>query len=167
MELTLADEAATQRLGAALAAALPDLHRHSLLLALGGDLGAGKTTLARALLRALGVTGTVRSPTFTLVEPYDTPAGLVYHLDLYRLAGGAAELEGLGFRDYRSQPGLVMVEWPEKGGLGSQDADLTMRLELAGGGRQVLVESGSEPGDDWLQVALRYISQHQVTGVSH
>lgn len=163
----LADEAATQRFGAALAAALPDLRQHSLLLALAGELGSGKTTLARALLRALGVTGTVRSPTFTLVEPYETAAGLVHHLDLYRVAGGAAELEALGFRDYRSVPGLVIVEWPEQGGLEPADADLSIRLELAGEGRRVQLETGSEPGGDWLRNALRHLAPHQVIGVSH
>ena len=166
MELTLADEEAMVELGAALAAALPDLLRGSLLLTLAGDLGTGKTTLARALLRALGVTGTIRSPTFTLVEPYETTAGLVHHLDLYRLTGGATELETLGFRDYRSVPGLVMVEWPEQGGLGPGAGDLAVRIEYAPPGRQVRLAAASAPGREWLRRTLQRLPSHQVDDVS-
>jgi tRNA threonylcarbamoyladenosine biosynthesis protein TsaE len=86
LRLDLPDEAATQTLGAALAAVLPRAEK-PVFVTLEGDLGAGKTTLARALLRALGVAGAVRSPTYTLVESYQTTVGEVHHLDWYRLAG--------------------------------------------------------------------------------
>ena len=92
LRLDLPDEAATQTLGGALATVLPRVAR-PVFVTLEGDLGAGKTTLARALLRALGVTGAVRSPTYTLVESYQTTVGEVHHLDWYRLAG-AEEVEG-------------------------------------------------------------------------
>jgi len=155
MELSLPDEAATQRLGAALAASTPDLRRHSLLLALQGELGTGKTTLARGLLRALGVEGTIRSPTFTLVEPYETPAGTVHHLDLYRLQGAPSELDALGYRDQRGEPGLVIVEWPERGGAALGAADLKVLIEHRPVGRQVMIEALTDAGKAWRS-ALRY-----------
>ena len=151
MDRILPDEAATQRAGASLARTLPDITRHNLLVGLSGELGSGKTTLARALLRALGVTGTVRSPTFTLVEPYETARGTVHHLDLYRLEPGPAALEGLGFRDLRGMPGLVLVEWPERAGGGLGPQDLHARLELAGQGRRIRFEAGTEVGREWLE----------------
>jgi tRNA threonylcarbamoyladenosine biosynthesis protein TsaE len=151
VDLILADEAATQRAGASLARTLPDISRHNLLVGLSGELGSGKTTFARALLRALGVTGTVRSPTFTLVEPYETGRGTVHHLDLYRLEQDPAGLEGLGFRDLRGMPGLVLVEWPERAGEGLGPQDLRVRLELAGQGRRMLLEAGTAVGRAWLE----------------
>jgi tRNA threonylcarbamoyladenosine biosynthesis protein TsaE len=150
VELRLADESATACAGSALARGLPDLATHSLLLALSGELGSGKTTLARALLRALGVQGTIRSPTFTLVEPYDTARGRVHHLDLYRLAAGPSGLEGLGYRDLRGQPGLVLVEWPERAGAALGTRDLSAHLQHEGTGRHVSFAAGSESGRAWL-----------------
>jgi tRNA threonylcarbamoyladenosine biosynthesis protein TsaE len=150
VELNLADEAATTSLGSALARGLPELATHSLLFTLSGDLGSGKTTLARALLRALGVVGTIRSPTFTLVEPYETMHGSVHHLDLYRLAPGAAELEGLGYRDLRGQPGLVLVEWPERAGAALGAPDLTAQLDHQGTGRHISLAARGESGREWL-----------------
>ena len=93
----LADTAATEALGAALARALTSVSGGPCVLALSGDLGAGKTTLTRGLLRALGESGTVRSPTYTLVESYELGRWQVHHLDLYRLRG-SGEVEGLGLR---------------------------------------------------------------------
>ena len=154
MELSLPDEAATLRLGAALAASLPDLGSASLLLALQGELGTGKTTLVRGLLRALGVEGPIRSPTFTLVEPYETKAGTIHHLDLYRLQGAQSELDALGYRDYRGLPGLVIVEWPERGGAALGPADLRITIEHRPIGRGVRIESATGTGRVW-QAALR------------
>ena len=154
MELSLPDEAAMQRFGTALARSLPDLRRANLLLALQGDLGTGKTTLARSLLRALGVEGAVRSPTFTLVEPYETTAGTVHHLDLYRLRGEPAELDALGYRDIRGLPGLVIVEWPERAAAALGDADLQVLIEHQPAGRRVRVSAATAAGQAW-QGALR------------
>ena len=154
MELKPPDEAAMQDIGAALAACLPDLRRHHLLLALQGELGSGKTTLARGLLRALGVEGPIHSPTFSLVEPYETGAGTIHHLDLYRLQGGDAELDALGYRDYRGMPGLVIVEWPEQGGAGLGPIDLKILLEHLPAGRRLWIEAGTETGRAWRD-ALR------------
>jgi len=150
VELTLRDEAATTAAGAALARALPDLRQRSLLLGLSGELGSGKTTLARGLLRALGVAGTIRSPTYTLVEPYETDAGAVHHLDLYRIAGGGDELEALNFRELRALPGLVMVEWPERAGAALGLADVQAALATIGSGRRLQLTANTETGRDWL-----------------
>jgi tRNA threonylcarbamoyladenosine biosynthesis protein TsaE len=150
VELILADEAATTCAGAALARSLPEIGDRNLLLGLSGELGSGKTTLARGLLRALGVTGSVHSPTFTLVEPYETAVGMVHHLDLYRLAEGARDLEGLGFRDIRGAPGLVLVEWPERAGDALGELDLRVRLEHEGAGRRISVAACGESGRGWL-----------------
>lgn len=138
--MTLADAEATERAGAAFARALPD--HTSLLLTLAGELGSGKTTFARGLLRALGVTGAIRSPSYTLVEPYETAAGPVHHLDLYRLRGGAGELDALGYRDLRALPGLVMVEWPERAGAALGKADVAIRLEHLDRGRRLAADIG-------------------------
>jgi tRNA threonylcarbamoyladenosine biosynthesis protein TsaE len=159
VELNLADEAATTCAGAALARGLPELATQSLLFTLSGELGSGKTTLARALLRALGVTGTIRSPTFTLVEPYETAWGIVHHLDLYRLAPGAAALENLGYRDLRGQPGLVLVEWPERAGLALGAPDLAAQLDHRGTGRRISLSAHGESGLRWLAASRALLEE--------
>jgi len=157
----LADEAATESLGAGLARALPARPVAALVLALEGDLGAGKTTLARALLRALGVQGTVRSPSYALVEPYDLPAWRVLHLDLYRLAD-PQELEALGVRDELLPGTLLLVEWPGRGAGHLPTADLQLGLsepvdasavsgEGPAGTRRVTLQAGTPAGHAWLQ----------------
>jgi tRNA threonylcarbamoyladenosine biosynthesis protein TsaE len=148
--MILPDEAATTAAGAGLAASLPGISARSLLLALSGELGSGKTTLARGLLRALGVEGAIRSPTFTLVEPYATARGTVHHLDLYRLEPGGAALEGLGYRDLRGLPGLVMVEWPERAGVALGAVDLEANLAHRDHGRRLELAASTESGRAWL-----------------
>ena len=127
----LADEAATIALGAALAKAFIELRSHApeiaLCLHLQGDLGAGKSTLARALLRGLGVAGKIKSPTYALVEPYDSEYGLLLHMDLYRLTE-AAELEYLGVDSLFAQAALMLIEWPEKAGALLPAPDLKILL---------------------------------------
>ncbi|MCD9029966.1 tRNA (adenosine(37)-N6)-threonylcarbamoyltransferase complex ATPase subunit type 1 TsaE [Luteimonas sp. BDR2-5] len=141
----LADEAATRALAGALAATQPAtavVHLH-------GDLGAGKSTLARGWLRALGITGTVRSPTYTLVERYPLPGGReALHLDLYRI-GDAGELEFLGLDD--ADAALWLVEWPDRGARALPAADLRVELALADNGRQVRLLPASAAGETWLQ----------------
>ena len=103
---------------------------------LNGDLGAGKTTLVRGMLRGMGHRGPVRSPTFTLVEPYICGAQRVTHLDLYRLAD-PEELEYIGVRDYLEPGVLCLVEWPERGAGYLPSADLSIDIAFEGGGRRL------------------------------
>ena len=143
MHLHLPDAHATDVLGHALAATRPQpavVHLH-------GDLGAGKSTLARALLRALGVTGTVRSPTYTLVERYPVEGGEAWHLDLYRI-GDPGELEFLGLDPEAAR--LWLVEWPEHGHGALPPPDLDIQLALQGAGRACTLEALTPAGREWL-----------------
>ena len=110
-----------------------------------GDLGMGKTTLSRGVMRGLGYTGAVKSPTYTLVEPYEFECFRVYHFDLYRL-GAAEELEYMGIRDYFDGSCVSLIEWPEKGTGFLPPADLLVRIEAAAGGRCLTLSSRSDSG---------------------
>jgi tRNA threonylcarbamoyl adenosine modification protein YjeE len=133
---SLADESATQRLGATLARAL----RPRDLVALEGDLGAGKTTLARAILRAASGDPAliVPSPTFTLVEVYDTPKGAFWHFDLYRLEAPEQVFE-LGWEEALAE-GIVLIEWPERLGALLPRPALTVTLSIKGKARAAVLE---------------------------
>ncbi|WP_395791178.1 tRNA (adenosine(37)-N6)-threonylcarbamoyltransferase complex ATPase subunit type 1 TsaE [Aquimonas sp.] len=146
LQLDLIDEATTQALGARLAATLPG----RAVAHLEGDLGAGKTTLARALLRALGVEGAVKSPTYTLIERYSVYGGEAAHLDLYRIAD-PEELEFLGLDELHASARLWLVEWPARGRGFLPPADLQVRLEVAGTGRRAVLTALSPVGSDWLR----------------
>jgi len=123
----LRDEAATLALGAALARTAPRGASGAITVFLQGELGTGKTTLTRALLRQLGVAGAVRSPTYTLIENYELADWQVLHLDLYRLRD-ASELEQLGLRDELRAAVMVLIEWPERAPLGLPIPDLRILL---------------------------------------
>lgn len=144
-ELALADEAATTALGARLAA-LPEAG----LVYLEGPLGAGKTTLVRGMLRALGHQGSVRSPTYTLVEPYQVGSVQLAHLDLYRL-GHPEELEELGIRDYFEAGAWLLVEWPERGAGVLPEPDLLVRLALDGEARRAELVACTARARGWLE----------------
>jgi len=138
----LPDEAATIQLGEALARVLSG--RGTVFL--NGPLGAGKTTFCRGLLRAMGYEGAVKSPTFTLVEPYEIGEQKVYHFDLYRLED-PEELEYIGFDDFFQGEPLCLIEWPEKGIGYLPECDLIVELGLKGRGRTATIESGSKNGE--------------------
>ena len=154
IERLLLDVTATESLGAALARCVPWAAPQALTVFLHGELGAGKTTLVRGLLRELGVDGTVRSPTYTLLECYETAAGRVLHLDLYRLAGGA-EVASLGLRDEVDRGVLLLIEWPERAAAALPPADLSITLSLAAAGRSARLEGLSPAGAAWLATATR------------
>lgn len=134
--LKLKDAEATESLAAMLARALPE-DAGGWTIFLQGELGAGKSTFARAMLRALGHEGTVPSPTYTLVEPYAFPNYTVYHIDLYRIES-ADELEFLGWNDMRD--GLKLIEWPERVPRLEKEADIRVGLRYDGEGRVAELE---------------------------
>jgi len=130
MQIRLDGEAAQSAFGRRIAGHLTP----PLTVYLQGDLGTGKTTLVRGILRGLGHTGPVRSPTYTLLEPYELQDMHLYHLDLYRL-GDPEELEYLGLRDLLDAESVLFVEWPERGAGVLPPPDLTVRIQHAGEGR--------------------------------
>lgn len=132
----------TTALGTAIARALGE-HPGAVIF-LQGPLGAGKTTIARGLLRALGVRGAIRSPTYTLLEPYELPGRMLVHLDLYRLAD-ARELEPLGLRDYPPERCWWLIEWPERAAGRLPPAALTVALAHDGQGRRANLEGPAGP----------------------
>lgn len=130
----LADEAATVAFGATL---LPELTGAPVVF-LRGQLGAGKTTLVKGILRALGHQGSVKSPTYTLLEPYEVGGRTVYHLDLYRI-GDSEELDFIGIDELMDADAIKLVEWPERGTGRLPEPDVEIRLSLEGEGRRVEV----------------------------
>jgi tRNA threonylcarbamoyladenosine biosynthesis protein TsaE len=146
----LADPDATDAFGRALA----DTRPARAVVHLQGDLGAGKSTLARALLRRLGVEGTIRSPTYTLVERYPIAGGEAWHLDLYRI-GDAGELEFLGLDE--SSVVLWLVEWPERGVGSLPPPDLKLMLAMQGEGRQAVVVPLTSTGEQWAATLAEFV----------
>ncbi|HEY9131434.1 MAG TPA: tRNA (adenosine(37)-N6)-threonylcarbamoyltransferase complex ATPase subunit type 1 TsaE [Dyella sp.] len=140
--LSLPDEAATSALARRLAASLQD----GLVIYLHGDLGAGKTSFARAFLQALGVGERVKSPTYSLMESYRLPARIAWHLDLYRIAD-PGELEWLGLDALADPSALVLVEWPERGEGALPAPDLRVDLAYEGLGRKAAFSALSSRGE--------------------
>lgn len=147
-----ADGSATEGLGAALARAAPTGLARALRVHLQGDLGAGKTTLVRGFLRALGVTGPVRSPTYGLLEPYEIAGRTVLHLDLYRLAD-PSEVAALGLRDHDEAGAIWLIEWPERGAAALAPPDLRITLVAGLQAHRVEFAAGTPPGAAWLEAA--------------
>ncbi len=132
----LKDEAATLRYGNSLAKRL----RGDELLILRGDLGAGKTTLVRGILRGLGHTVSVKSPTYTLLEPYELAQQTVYHFDFYRIAD-SQELEFIGIDELMDADAIKLVEWPEHAADKLPDPDLEILLQVEGAGRRLEIHA--------------------------
>jgi tRNA threonylcarbamoyladenosine biosynthesis protein TsaE len=149
-DLKLPDEAATGALGAALAEGIAP----ACVLHLSGDLGAGKTTLVRGLLRRLGYAGRVKSPTYTLLEPYVLSRLHLYHFDFYRFKDRSEWLTS-GFREYFDGSAACIVEWPERAAGLLSSPDLSIRLDFDGDARKAQIESHTPAGQSWLS-SLRF-----------
>ncbi|MDB2650212.1 tRNA (adenosine(37)-N6)-threonylcarbamoyltransferase complex ATPase subunit type 1 TsaE [Porticoccaceae bacterium] len=144
MQILLEDEQKMQAFGEKIAQVIGQINA-PLLILLNGDLGAGKTTLSRGILYGLGHRGSVKSPTYTLVEPYDLEIGKVFHFDLYRLVD-PEELYDIGFNDYLTESQLCMIEWPDKGGSLLPKADISLQINSNGTGRQVILTAQTSLG---------------------
>lgn len=158
--LALPDEAATARLGTALGHALLEhettIAQHGFNLRLAGELGAGKTALVRACLRAVGVQGPVKSPSFTLLEPYKVSRLDFYHFDFYRFAS-PEEFASAGFREHFGPGCITAVEWPDKAGPRLPPADLNIELLSEGtAGRVARIRALSETGHACWTSALHH-----------
>ena len=140
--LFLKNESETVGLGGKIARAI----RGGEIIYLSGELGVGKTTLVRGILNALGHVGNVKSPTYTLVEPYFINDINIYHFDLYRI-NDPEELEAMGIRDYCDASSVCLYEWPEQGGNVLPDADIVMSLSHSETGRKLQIDAKSEKGE--------------------
>ncbi|MBD3652869.1 tRNA (adenosine(37)-N6)-threonylcarbamoyltransferase complex ATPase subunit type 1 TsaE [Kangiella sp.] len=132
----LADESQTVRMGQKLAACI----KAPMTIYFKGELGAGKTTLVRGILRGFGYQGATKSPTYTLVEPYELVGLTIYHFDLYRLAD-PEELEFIGIREYQQPDSIMLIEWPDKGEGMIPRSDLMIELDYKDDGRKVTLSS--------------------------
>jgi tRNA threonylcarbamoyladenosine biosynthesis protein TsaE len=149
LSFDLPDSGATEALGRALAGSFAGAGVGAIVY-LRGELGSGKTTCARALLHALGVTAPVRSPTYTLVDTYSAAALTCVHVDLYRVQT-STEVEELGLRDMTGPGCLMLIEWPEKGGAAVPPADLNLQLVYQGDARSAFLGGATGTGRDWLK----------------
>jgi len=165
----LTDEAATDRLGEALAEAAADLHITAKGLQPGpnaggrihlqGDLGAGKTSLVRAFLRHCGVSGRIKSPSYALLESYEVSNLYFYHLDFYRFSDPAEWLDA-GFRDLFKSRAVVLIEWPERAGHLLGPPDLLVQLVYAGSGRTATLSAYTEKGQVWIDALPTTIAKN-------
>ncbi len=153
VDIYKADEESMLALGAQIA----DVTGGRGIIYLHGDLGAGKTTLSRGIIRGLGHAGAVKSPTFTLVEPYELGAVRAYHFDLYRLAD-PEELEFLGIRDYFEGDALCLIEWPQRGAGVLPKADLTITISPHKSGRLLRFTPHNGSGEAWCAALAKYES---------
>ncbi|MEW6990671.1 tRNA (adenosine(37)-N6)-threonylcarbamoyltransferase complex ATPase subunit type 1 TsaE [Colwelliaceae bacterium 6441] len=145
----LSNEQATVAMGNKIAKVVKDELKQGIVVYLNGDLGAGKTTITRGFVQGMGHTGHVKSPTYTLVEPYDLTEWQVYHFDLYRL-GDPEELEFMGIRDYFNENCCCFIEWPEKGCGLLANADITINMAYQGDEREVEFHAHSAQGQKLL-----------------
>ena len=162
--IDLPDESATEALGRSLAIVAADLHPDALgvltpgagaggRIHLQGDLGAGKTALARALIRACGVTGRIKSPSYALLESYKVFNLYLYHLDFYRFSD-PAEWSDAGFREILENEALVLIEWPERAAGQLSQPDMLIQLDYAQNGRRATLSAYTERGTTWLDALI-------------
>jgi tRNA threonylcarbamoyladenosine biosynthesis protein TsaE len=167
VSLALPDARATSLLGHALGHAVhrlrEEIRAHGLQLNLSGDLGAGKTALVRGMLKALGVAGPVKSPTFALLEPYSVSSLDFHHFDFYRFAD-PDEFGSSGFRDLFGPGRICAIEWPERAGPRLPAADLSIALSLNGDGRLASITAGSQLGHACLTSALEEFQASNAAG---
>lgn len=156
ISLILPNTQATVALGEQLAQVIKQLD-FGMVVYLNGSLGAGKTTLTRGFVQGMGHQGNVKSPTYTLVEPYDLTPWQVYHFDLYRLSD-PEELEYMGIRDYFIGKSCTFIEWPEKGQGAIASADLIINLAYSGEQRTVELFAKSTTGQSVLALLTQYLN---------
>lgn len=156
-QLSIADEQAMQQFGKALLQAIFNIQakQNGIILYLNGDLGAGKTTLSRAVIQSLGYQGKVKSPTYTLVEEYHLNDKHIYHFDLYRLAD-PEELEFMGIRDYFNSQSICLIEWAEKGKGFLPNADLQINIDFAEQGRDIQINANNLQGEQIICQLQQY-----------
>ena len=147
LKIDLPNEKATKSLGLKIAQSLPSVIS-DMTVVLKGEMGAGKSTIVRSVLRGMGYRNIVPSPTYTIVEPYEVQSGKLYHIDLYRISN-PDELEFLGWSDLND--GLKFIEWPERVPLLFEQADLILSLEYISSGRTLEFSSRTKKGDDIVQ----------------
>ncbi|MDG1866091.1 MAG: tRNA (adenosine(37)-N6)-threonylcarbamoyltransferase complex ATPase subunit type 1 TsaE [Woeseiaceae bacterium] len=147
LKIDLPNEKATKSLGLKIAQSLPSVIS-DMTVVLKGEMGAGKSTVVRSVLRGMGYRNIVPSPTYTIVEPYEVQSGKIYHIDLYRISN-PDELEFLGWSDLND--GLKFIEWPERVPLLFEQADLILNLEYISSGRTLEFNSRTKKGDDIVQ----------------
>ena len=156
IELYLKNEHSTQNLGHAIADSIP--HDYiGLIVSLIGEMGAGKTTLVRSLLRSLGHKGNVPSPTYTLIEPYEFERGKILQINLYRI-NDQSEHEILGWNDL-FEDGMILVEWPQRAPIVKNTSDIEFVFDFIETGRNIKIKSLSSNGEDFLEILKKRI-QH-------
>jgi len=160
--LNLPDAAATEAAGRAIAPALAP----GMVVTLSGDLGAGKTTFVRGVLRGMDITGPVKSPTYTLVEPYTVSSLYLYHFDFYRLKD-PEEWETAGFRDYFGNHAICLIEWPERVRALLPSVDLAIALQIADAGRICTATAVSERAEPCIAALARFGSTPNCASVSN
>ena len=158
MNVATADD--MRALGRTLGGALRSAGAGALVIGIEGELGAGKTTLVGGILDALGIAGPIRSPTYTLIEPYEAAGLQLYHIDLYRLSS-AREVEALGIRDLLDARAVLLIEWPSRAAGALPPADLSISIEYQGGAQRRLLaaQAHSSAGDKLLEQILAATSE--------
>jgi tRNA threonylcarbamoyladenosine biosynthesis protein TsaE len=146
-QVNVHDQVAMERLGSKLYHAA---NNQGMVVYLSGDLGAGKTTFVRGFLRGMKFSGNVKSPTYTLVEPYEFIDEKVYHFDFYRL-NSPEELEYMGIRDYFQKNAICLVEWPEKAQNALPEPDIHIQIDMNDNDRLVTIQAQTDRGKDVLQ----------------